>query len=269
MQILVLFTIIITVIIIIQNIISENRRAIVCQTSVLLKKLLQLNSQYNFDWNIRQQYTFKISLQSKTKFDRYELINLFDENVLNNNELMRASKAVERNRSIYRDYLQKVSCLKSEITEEEARRLHISYVKYIEIEKKLFQKQQLKTVLDCTIACIALYTSPKGRNHYSKKMEYKIDIVPKRYAILQRRRATQNSEEMRRKRARSQMTDKLRYSILKRDGKKCKICGRSAADGVKLHVDHIVPVSKGGETVPSNLQTLCETCNWGKSDEVE
>ena len=74
---------------------------------------------------------------------------------------------------------------------------------------------------------------------------------------------------MRKKRARSQMTDKLRYSILKRDGFKCKICGRTAEDGIKLHVDHIIPVSKGGETVLNNLRTLCETCNRGKSDEIE
>lgn len=42
----------------------------------------------------------------------------------------------------------------------------------------------------------------------------------------------------------------------------------SAADGAKLHVDHIVPVSRGGQTVMSNLQTVCETCNLGKGDSV-
>lgn len=42
--------------------------------------------------------------------------------------------------------------------------------------------------------------------------------------------------------------------------------GAAAADGVKLHVDHIVPVSRGGKTVMSNLQTLCEDCNCGKGN---
>jgi 5-methylcytosine-specific restriction endonuclease McrA len=37
---------------------------------------------------------------------------------------------------------------------------------------------------------------------------------------------------------------------------------------VQLHVDHIYPWAKGGETVVENLQTLCMTCNIGKSDEV-
>ena len=65
------------------------------------------------------------------------------------------------------------------------------------------------------------------------------------------------------------MTDSLRYDILVRDGFRCCICGASAADGVKLHVDHILPVSKGGKTERSNLRTLCESCNLGKRDKIE
>ena len=35
-----------------------------------------------------------------------------------------------------------------------------------------------------------------------------------------------------------------------------------------LHIDHIVPVSKGGKTVPSNLQVLCSKCNGNKSNKL-
>lgn len=65
---------------------------------------------------------------------------------------------------------------------------------------------------------------------------------------------------------RSLLTPKLRYEILQRDGFRCAICGRGQEDGVKLHVDHIKPVSKGGRTTPDNLRTLCQDCNLGKSD---
>ena len=34
-------------------------------------------------------------------------------------------------------------------------------------------------------------------------------------------------------------------------------------------IDHIVPVSKGGETVPWNLQVLCYKCNAEKGAKIE
>lgn len=59
-----------------------------------------------------------------------------------------------------------------------------------------------------------------------------------------------------------------RFKVLQRDHFKCCACGASPATdlSVVLHVDHIVPWSKGGETVEENLQTLCSKCNLGKSD---
>jgi hypothetical protein len=58
---------------------------------------------------------------------------------------------------------------------------------------------------------------------------------------------------------------RLRVEVLERDGRRCCICGASAQE-TKLHIDHIIPVSKGGLTEKRNLQTLCEKCNLGKSD---
>jgi len=58
----------------------------------------------------------------------------------------------------------------------------------------------------------------------------------------------------------------LRFAILKRDSYRCRLCGMSAkdADSVRLEVDHITPRSKGGTNDPSNLWTLCFSCNRGK-----
>jgi hypothetical protein len=60
----------------------------------------------------------------------------------------------------------------------------------------------------------------------------------------------------------------LRYKVLERDHYACRLCGSSPANerGVKLHIDHITPWDKGGETVLENLQTVCTTCNYGKSN---
>lgn len=61
---------------------------------------------------------------------------------------------------------------------------------------------------------------------------------------------------------------KTRFKVLMRDNFTCCACGDSPelTSGLKLEVDHIVPWSKGGETVMDNLQTLCMQCNRGKGD---
>jgi hypothetical protein len=61
---------------------------------------------------------------------------------------------------------------------------------------------------------------------------------------------------------------RLRFQVLLRDRFTCCGCGKSPATstGTILHIDHIVPWSKGGETVLENLRTLCSRCNLGKSN---
>jgi hypothetical protein len=61
---------------------------------------------------------------------------------------------------------------------------------------------------------------------------------------------------------------RLRFKVMARDHFKCCKCGKSPATdpSVILHIDHIHPYSKGGETIMENLQTLCSDCNLGKSD---
>ncbi len=43
------------------------------------------------------------------------------------------------------------------------------------------------------------------------------------------------------------MTSALREEIAKRDNYTCQICGKYMPDGVGLHIDHIVPIKKGGK----------------------
>lgn len=59
------------------------------------------------------------------------------------------------------------------------------------------------------------------------------------------------------------ISKKVRFEVFKRDGFKCQYCGRSAPD-VILHVDHINPVSNGGNNDIMNLVTSCSECNLGK-----
>lgn len=50
---------------------------------------------------------------------------------------------------------------------------------------------------------------------------------------------------------------RLRKAVKERDEYRCVRCNRSAEDGFKLEVDHIIEYADGGEDEMYNLQTLC------------
>lgn len=67
---------------------------------------------------------------------------------------------------------------------------------------------------------------------------------------------------------RALMTASFRNYIKSRDKFTCRYCSVSisAEPNLLLEVDHIKPLSKGGLSVESNLQTLCWRCNRTKSN---
>jgi hypothetical protein len=61
------------------------------------------------------------------------------------------------------------------------------------------------------------------------------------------------------------VSKKLRAKILTRDGRRCRMCGKTFdQDNIKLHVYHKIPENWGGTTVEENLWALCSVCNEGK-----
>lgn len=244
-------------------------KIVVKKSSAMLESLKKINEKYPFCNSIPKRYNLAISLTSKNNFDRYELSTLVDTYILENEEFQKLLKDLSHNINSYSAYKSEIDLLETEISENQAKKLHISYSSYKRIERRLFNKIQLKPVLDSNIECLAQYTTPKGRYTYTKTNTFNAQYCINRASRLSELAAMQNTESARRKRERALMTDKLRYAILKRDGFRCKLCGRSADDGAKLHIDHIIPVSKGGRTVESNLRVLCDACNLGKSDTLE
>ena len=63
----------------------------------------------------------------------------------------------------------------------------------------------------------------------------------------------------------------LRFKVLQRDNFKCVLCGDHPARNADcvLHVDHLIPWSKGGKTSEENLRTLCATCNIGRGNRFD
>ena len=70
------------------------------------------------------------------------------------------------------------------------------------------------------------------------------------------------------------ISPQFRNEILERNGFTCQLCGAGPGDPdpfnpnrtVRLHVDHIKPISQGGSDKKSNLRVLCSACNQGRAN---
>ncbi|WP_170222754.1 HNH endonuclease [Rarobacter faecitabidus] len=64
-----------------------------------------------------------------------------------------------------------------------------------------------------------------------------------------------------------------RDDVFSRDGHRCQICGErvnepTPFDPQSATVDHIIPLSMGGEHSMRNVQTACLRCNSAKQDRI-
>lgn len=101
-----------------------------------------------------------------------------------------------------------------------------------------------------------------GRAAADAKAEAQRHLAEKRAAelMLKQRDAGQATEG-----GRSPIPARLRFLVLRRDGFRCVYCGRAASGGLVLHIDHVLPKSRGGVDVEDNLVTACSDCNLGKA----
>lgn len=248
---------------------AVRRRRLVSNTSIALKQLSELNSR------VRRsvprlppiRHTFRATANSKAKFDRFDLPALISRSLLDSEPWFEQEIGIRLEATrLYGTYHHDFEALayrwlgKSghpSVTEE----------RFAVIEQKTFRRRKLAYPLPkARVKSTVSYTSPKGKNSYSRRHEWNFDQLCEGFRAAQAARAHQSTQEFLRQRERSLMTDRLRVTILRRDGSRCKMCGASAAAGATLHIDHITPVSLGGRTVPENLQTLCQSCNLGKSN---
>jgi 5-methylcytosine-specific restriction endonuclease McrA len=55
----------------------------------------------------------------------------------------------------------------------------------------------------------------------------------------------------------------LRRMVIERDGYYCVYCDENL-ENAEIHLDHVIPESKGGLTTYDNLQVTCRKCNLAK-----
>lgn len=266
----IIISIVILSLIFIFIIVYQKYSKFVIKNSERIQKLLKLNDTISFNVIDKKRYYFYQKCNTKRQLDKLSLYEYFIALIESDFDYFtKIYEPINENHQKYQNYLTKCSNIKTEATDEKCKQLKTSLKKFITREDKLFKKNQISPTLNINIEVKATYTSPAGRNSYSKTVNYNFSEFKSIYFYTINLIRQKNTRQYQIKLERAKLSDSLRYDVLKRDNFQCQICGSSAQDGVKLHVDHIVPVSKGGKTILSNLRTLCDRCNMGKSDKLE
>ena len=233
--------------------------------STRLRILNSINGQYSFNTDICS-LTYNVTTETKRQFDRFDFDGHMQSLIRENMDYFTNQiNKCEYNRDKYTEYMNMVQLITTDSIKSDAMRCELSTNLFTKIENNLMKKSIKNASTSFGATCWLSYTSPKGRSSYRCHHDYSYEEIKTAYKNANRRNITKESIAY----ERAMVTDSLRYDIFKRDGFRCQICGRSQKDGVVLRLDHIVPVSKGGKTVPSNLRTLCDRCNIGKSDKYD
>jgi hypothetical protein len=243
---------------VVRKVMRERRRTKIGADSPRLAALRSLNSQFEFHPELSR--VFVRDLDSKRQYDRFDPLEcLLGILIESPDEFEGWLLDAEENESLLGEYEARLQGIP---------RHSYQKVSWAMMEDELFEEELLRPETEPTVAIEWRYTSPAGRRRYLDEEVFSFDEVR---GLLRESRKIAKGRSTRQaqiRRERALMSDSLRYDVLRRDNFTCQICGSSAKDGVRLEVDHIVPVSKGGKTEMSNLQTLCERCNRGKRDKV-
>jgi len=244
----------------------------VLQTSSYLRAIHTIGKDFSFEEKIPNGGTIEYGVLalSKAEYDRTDTKDLLERYIEKNIlQLSLVLKHVEANRRTANDYRQKIELNKRYPEPSVLESIGLCSEEYVAIEEKIAQKMMIPIVTELRIKCELSYSSPQGRNRYAKSDIFEESEIRVAIQDLEKKRIERQSESFQKKEERGKMNDGLRYNILRRDGFRCRLCGRTAQDGVKLEVDHIIPISRGGKTTYDNLQTLCKECNRGKGAKMD
>lgn len=259
---------------------NREKKAETDEVSKFIKKvskryifLNNINQKYFFDFGLRAKNIIYCRADSKKEFDNFDYDSAIIQEFIKNEKYYNGlTERLQTNRSLYEKYQAELSNLPSKISEKDLQSENLDISKlpeYQVVEDCLIKGMIYKPVIHTEYIVEVKYVSSENYKSYVKRGYYSIQEIQEIINKFKQSKEKQIHEKESKEYQRSLMTPTLRYQILKRDGFKCTICGRTVEDGIKLHVDHIKPVSKGGLTTPSNLRTLCNECNSGKSDKYD
>jgi hypothetical protein len=261
--------IVMVVVALILLVVVTRRRQFVFESSTALRELTAVNLRCR-DLVVRRKpikVPFEVDVNSKAKFDRFDLRGHMASSVLEHENWFDAEIGIRlESIRVFAAYHHDFEAIAARWLGKSSHP-KLSDKRFAAIEKRIFSARKLRSPTpSAAITSTVRYRSPQGRNSYANSLTWNFDELRQGLVTAKALREHQSTQEFLRKRERSLLTPKLRVDILRRDANRCQMCGASASGGATLHIDHITPVSRGGRTIPQNLQVLCESCNLGKSN---
>ena len=106
------------------------------------------------------------------------------------------------------------------------------------------------------------------REHQARyEDEHRESIRAQRHSVAGKAIARKHASA-KRARKRDQFVEQVDHmAVYARDKGRCGICGITVYGD--FHIDHVIPLSRGGPDSLDNLQTLCYECNRGKRDSLQ
>lgn len=187
------------------------------------------------------------------------------------NTLICRTCGVEKPRTeYYRTRLVCKQCSNKEISEH--------WKKNKEARKAICQRYYQKHKEECKQRCAEYRASPEVKeNRRVNAVEYRKENSQERADYL-RKWYKENPEQMRANSIKSMHIRRARIKqvpyesfyrqeIFDRDGGMCRYCGVTLTPN-DWHLDHIVPIARGGAHTRENTTASCEACNLSKHDHL-
>ncbi len=233
------------------------------ENSIKIKKLIALNNE--FGCTVIEDLFLEKVFHNKKSFDQTSP-RLFLQKVISHDVdyYHNLICQVENNlKSYYKYYLSYAEIAKIETN------LKVENKPYFKkVEERLLKNLKLNPKLDFLVTINIKFVSANGKNNLQKEQKFTYNQFKQNFILVLGGLIQKETKIYNSKVERAKLTMSLRYKIFCKDDFKCQICGRSAKDGAILHIDHIIPISKGGRTEIDNLRTLCQSCNLGKGSSV-
>ncbi len=238
------------------------------ENSVSLKNLELLNAKYKFNYNIKNYnecHTYDNEIfYNNVSCEDYLLYQLQFKKNLIKKEIMIA----KRNREQFRLYSLELESVK-EFGEynQSIDKLNKKYL--LKLEEILFNEKKLKPTINFEIYVRLNCSKINGTIYRYKWQIFSVNEILSLIEKLGHKEGDfyidRNVWDAICRVERGKVSNRIRFAIYKRDGYRCRICGRSEKFD-DLEIDHIKPIAKGGKSTYNNLQTLCRRCNKEKGD---